>query len=332
MDTVEVPTSVARISECRSHRKVFWSKPVILLKPVPNPRAPSTRPGPLLVDLAQDKDRTQPQNWSTGRKLLIVLILCYVTFVAAFASAAFSTTIQSLEHEFHIDAETGTLGATLVFTTATTTTKDAQSVLITHFFAGLFSASPVATVPACFADLYDTYHCGMALTMFSMAVFAGPFTSPLVGGYIILNPDLGWRWTMYIVAIMGLFGTILLVIFHRKNFPLVILVHQARRLRKQTGIWELHACHEEQEPSLQELVARNLARPIRLLFTQPIVLLFTLYMSFVYGLMYALLGDFPVIFQTIHGMNMQNGGVAFYCPNDQGTPRRRIGAVLATQV
>ncbi|GKZ71053.1 hypothetical protein AnigIFM60653_009904 [Aspergillus niger] len=179
------------------------------------------------TDFAQDKDRTQPQNWSTGRKLLIVLILCYVTFVAAFASAAFSTTIQSLEHEFHIAAETGTLGVTL-------------------YMLG-FASGPVLWSPA--PEVY------------------------------------GRRWPIF--------------------------TGHARRLRKQTGIWELHTCHEEQEPSLQELVARNLARPIRLLFTQPIVLLFTLYMSFVYGLMYALLGDFPIIFQTIHRMNMKNRGLAF---------------------
>jgi DHA1 family multidrug resistance protein-like MFS transporter len=48
-----------------------------------------------------------------------------------------------------------------------------------------------------------------------------------------------------------------------------------------------------------------------MLFTEPIVLLVTLYMSFIYGLMYALLAAYPVVFQGIHGMNLGVGSLPF---------------------
>ena len=48
-----------------------------------------------------------------------------------------------------------------------------------------------------------------------------------------------------------------------------------------------------------------------MLFTEPIVFAVTLYMSFIYGLMYALLGAYPIVFQGIHGMNLGVGGLPF---------------------
>ena len=39
--------------------------------------------------------------------------------------------------------------------------------------------------------------------------------------------------------------------------------------------------------------------------------MFSLWMSFVYGLMYALLSAYPVVFQGIHGMNLGVGSLPF---------------------
>jgi MFS transporter, DHA1 family, multidrug resistance protein len=47
-----------------------------------------------------------------------------------------------------------------------------------------------------------------------------------------------------------------------------------------TGI---HAKQEEVEVDLRELLSKNISRPLRILFTEPIVLLVTIYLSFIYG-------------------------------------------------
>jgi DHA1 family multidrug resistance protein-like MFS transporter len=48
-----------------------------------------------------------------------------------------------------------------------------------------------------------------------------------------------------------------------------------------------------------------------MLVTEPILLLVSLYISFVYGLIYALLGAYPVVFQGVYGMSAGVGGLAF---------------------
>jgi DHA1 family multidrug resistance protein-like MFS transporter len=65
------------------------------------------------------------------------------------------------------------------------------------------------------------------------------------------------------------------------------------------------------EVDFKELVRNNFARPIVMLITEPILLLISLYISFIYGLIYALLGAYPVVFQGVYGMNMGVGGLAF---------------------
>jgi DHA1 family multidrug resistance protein-like MFS transporter len=269
--------------------------------------------------------------------------LAYVTFVSSFASAIFSSTIATTSQEFHVSTEVTTLGVTLyvlgfaagptfwapaselsgrrwpltigifgasVFTIGTAVAKDVQTLMLTRFFAGFFAASPLALVPAVFADMYNNRHRGVAIAMFAMAVFVGPFASPFTGGFITMS-YLHWRWTMYISAIMGFLGFTLLLTFFRETYAPMVLVQKASILRRQTHNWGIHAKQDEVEIDFNHLVTVNFSRPFRMLFTEPIVFLVTLYMSFIYGLMYALLGAYPVVFQSIHGMNLGVGSLPF---------------------
>lgn len=59
------------------------------------------------------------------------------------------------------------------------------------------------------------------------------------------------------------------------------VVNKASQLRRLTRNWGIHAKQEEVEVDIKELLSKNLTRPLRILFTEPIVLLVTIYMSFV---------------------------------------------------
>jgi len=51
---------------------------------------------------------------------------------------------------------------------------------------------------------------------------------------------------------------------------------------------------------------------MRILFTEPIVLLLSIYMSFIYGLLYLFLTAYPIVFQQIHGMTPGIGGLPYF--------------------
>ena len=122
---------------------------------------------------------------------------------------------------------------------------------------------------------------------------------------------LGWRWTMYITSFMGFLSFGLVVLFLQETYAPAILIAKAGKLRRQTKNWGIHAKQEEVEVDFHELLTNNFSRPLKLLVTEPIVLLMTIYMSFIYGLIYVFLSAYPLVFQGIHGMNLGVGGLPF---------------------
>lgn len=139
-------------------------------------------------------------------------MLGYTTLVAAFGSSIFSAATTVVAGVFHVSTEVGTLGLSLyvlgfatgpiiwaplselrgrrlpliigmfgftLFSFATATGKDYQTVMLTRFFGGFFGACPLSVVAAVFADCYGNYQRGMAITVFSMTVFTGPLLAPV---------------------------------------------------------------------------------------------------------------------------------------------------------
>ena len=143
-----------------------------------------------------------------------------------------------------------------------------------------------------------------------MVVVGGPTLGPIVGGAIVQHTT--WRWTEHVTGIFMLLMLTLDTIFLDESYPPVLLVRKASRLRHETGNWALHAQHEEWAASIsiKDMAHKFLVRPIQVLFT-PIGFCVALYASFVYGIVYMLLGALPVIFQGERGWDYVVGSLPF---------------------
>ncbi len=172
-----------------------------------------------------------------------------------------------------------------VFAAGSATAKDIQTLMLCRFFMGVFGSGPVAVVAALYADMFGPETRGVALTVFASCVFEGPMIAPFIGGFTVQS-YLGWRWDAYWSVIMGAVDLIVMVFFLKESHPPTILVGKAEMLRRQTRNWAIHAKQEEIEIDLQELLQKNLTRPMRMLISEPILLSVTIYLSFVYGLLY----------------------------------------------
>ena len=122
---------------------------------------------------------------------------------------------------------------------------------------------------------------------------------------------LGWRWTEYLTGIMGASAFILNLFFLQETYPPVLLIEKASELRRRTKNWGIHAKQEEIEIDVRELMEKNFSRPIRMLVKEPIVLLISIYMAFIYGLLYLFLTAYPLVFQGVHHFNEGVGGLPF---------------------
>ncbi|MCJ1255707.1 hypothetical protein MMC24_003524 [Lignoscripta atroalba] len=297
-----------------------------------------------VVEFDGPDDPLHPQNWPMKKKVFLAVILGYTTLVSAFTSSIFSAATSAVAAYFHVSTEVGILGLSLyvlgfatgpilwaplselkgrrlpllfgmfgfsIFSVGVATGKDLQTVMLCRFFSGVFGSSPLAIVAAVFSDMFDNKTRGLAITLFSMTVFSGPLLAPFIGGFVT-ESYLGWRWTQYIAAIMGLVAFGLDLLFLEETYPPIVLVGKAAELRRRTKNWGIHAKQEEIEVDFGELVSKNFSRPLRILFTEPIVLLLSIYMSFIYGLLYLFLTAYPIVFQQIHGMNGGVGGLPYF--------------------
>ncbi|KAH7093444.1 major facilitator superfamily domain-containing protein [Paraphoma chrysanthemicola] len=319
-------------------------------KPLPDMGAGKPFP-PLLpdreeyvVEFGGKDDPLHPQNWPMNKKLFLGAILAFDALSATMGSSIFSAAIRPVSKEFGVIAEVGTLGTSLfvfgyafgplmwapmselygrkppiiiasfgfaVFSIAVAVGKDLQTILICRFFAGLFGSSPLAIVAAVFADMFNNKVRGLAVAVFSATVFMGPLLAPFIGGFITTS-DLGWRWTEYISALMGFAAFALLFFFLEETYPPVVLINKAAELRRRTKNWGIHAKQEEIEVDFKELIVRNVSRPMRILFTEPIVLLITIYMSFIYGLLYLFLTAYALVFEGVYGWTAGISGLAYF--------------------
>ncbi|PWY72989.1 putative bicyclomycin resistance protein [Aspergillus heteromorphus CBS 117.55] len=296
-----------------------------------------------VVTFEGPNDPQHPYNWNLCTKLSMSIFGCFGTFTASFNSGIFAPGSSSAAKTFGVSDEVGILGTTLyvlgfafgpliwaptseligrrwpltvgvfggaIFTIASAVGKDIQTVMICRFFAGVFGASQLSVVPALLSDMYDNTQRGISIAVYSLAVFCGPFMAPFCGGFIA-SSSLGWRWTLYIPAFMGLACSIIFLLFLKETYAPCLLTARAAALRRQTSNWAIHAKQEEVEVDLKELAQKYITRPLRMLLTEPIILVISLYMSFIYGLVYALLEAYPYVFESVHGMNPGESGLTF---------------------
>lgn len=111
-----------------------------------------------------------------------------------------------------------------------------------------------------------------------------PFLGPMIGGFVYENK--GWRWLYWLQLILCGFLFVCLVVLVPETYGPVILEKRAKKLRKQTGDDSYIAEHELSQHTFGEIAQIYLARPLRLLVTEPIVTLFAIYAAILYGLLY----------------------------------------------
>ncbi|KAG4031973.1 hypothetical protein MFRU_008g03230 [Monilinia fructicola] len=297
-----------------------------------------------VVEFDGPDDPLHAVNWPMKKKIITSILLGYTTFVSAFTSSIFSTATRKIAAQYHVSTEVGLLGLSFyvlgfafgpilwaplselrgrrlpivlsmfgfsIFQVAVAAGKDLQTILICRFWGGIFGAAPLAVVAAVFSDMFDNKTRGLAITVFSMTVFTAPLLAPFIGGFIV-ESYLGWRWNEWLPAIMGFVAFILDFFFLSETYPPVILIEKAAELRRRTKNWGIHAKQEEIEIDFHELITKNFSRPLRLLISEPIVLLVSIYMAFIYGLLYLFLTAYPIVFQQIHGFSPGVGGLPFF--------------------
>lgn len=104
-----------------------------------------------------------------------------------------------------------------------------------------------------------------------------------------------WIWTMFLP----------------ETFAPVLLKKRAKKLRQDLQDDSYVTEQEVLRRPLSDIVVETLLRPFQMLIEEPILLLMSLYVSLVYGLLYAYFFAFPVVFVEGYGWDDAKTGLTF---------------------
>jgi hypothetical protein len=115
-----------------------------------------------------------------------------------------------------------------------------------------------------------------------------------LGGFAVAAK--GWRWTQWIILFFTVFAFIL-ALGMQETYKKIIVARAA----KEAG----------NTPPLKLLFQVTLLRPARMLYSEPIVIAWSLYIGFTFAVLYSFFAAFQYVYATVYGFDIQQIGLTF---------------------
>ncbi len=96
-----------------------------------------------------------------------------------------------------------------------------------------------------------------------------------------------------------------------ESYAPVLLQRKAAKIRFESKNWAIHAPADENKVNLKEIINKYLFRPFIMMALEPILVLITLYMAFIYGILYLFFEAYPIAFQEVRHWNAGVGALPF---------------------
>lgn len=260
-------------------------------------------------------ESANPKNWSRGYKWFLTIAASSLVLNSTFASSAPSGIAPQMVSHFHVSQEVATLMISLFvagycvgpliwgplsefygrrpvfivsftgyigFQVGCALAPNTGSILVFRFLSGTFAACPLTNAGALLADIWNTDERGTAMSFYGLAPFSGPSVAPLISGFIQVSGT-SWRWLYWVLCIFAGACGVLVLFGLPETYTPILLVKKAQILRKETGDDRYWAPLERRKVTAKGLLQDTVVKPFRILFSEPMLIAITVYMSFVYG-------------------------------------------------
>jgi MFS family permease len=195
-----------------------------------------------------------------------------------------------------------TASCLLAFTGGAAGAQSFATLLVCRFLAGFLGSAGVATGAGTIGDVWALGRTGGIVSIFFiLGPFLGPSLGPLAGAYILHNHQDDWRWTQYLLLILGApiwLGTLAM----RETAKKRILRNAAKAEGSQAG---------SQRTTLSHIMRFSFVRPIKMLCNEMIVLSLTIYTAFAYAVTFSYFGSAVYVLQLEYGFDLRQSGLGF---------------------
>ncbi|KAH8588699.1 major facilitator superfamily domain-containing protein [Bisporella sp. PMI_857] len=215
-------------------------------------------------------------------------------------------------------------------------------MLIARFFSGCGASVFSTMVGGVISDIYHAKDRNTPMALFSGGALFGTGLGPLCSGFIAQN--IHWRWVFWVQVITcGLLISVVILTFKETRGSILLsrkaaqlnLYYEALEAAGHYGLsissasekeesqrirWRVKS--DEERESLTKMISISIYRPFHLLFTEPVVFFFSLWVSFAWAVLYLTFGSIPLVFSTSHRFSIQDSGAVFAAMS--------VGACLST--
>ncbi|KAK6331281.1 hypothetical protein TWF730_004368 [Orbilia blumenaviensis] len=290
--------------------------------------------GDLKVQVKDHNDPFNPKNWPLLSRSKNIAILALLIGVQAWAGAAESIANTAASTEFGVSKKAenlstamylfgigtgclfvGPLSETvgrnpiylistffyLLFVLGTALTKSFGGQIVCRYFVGLFASGTLGINGASVRDQFRPVKRAFVFPVIAWANVVPPTIAPIVGGWVLENPNITWRWTEWITLIMSGFAFLVAFSFLPETYLPVLLDWKAKRLRQVTGR-QYYSEHTEKASFFQRLKE---TLPMSLIFflKEPVVTVLGSYLVLLYVLLFTFLSGFEYIFKKTYNLS-----------------------------
>ncbi|KAI1614346.1 major facilitator superfamily domain-containing protein [Exophiala viscosa] len=287
-------------------------------------------------------DPENPFNWNVHRRRFISALLCLMTLFVGLATTAFSSGIDRMCKDLNVSRELGQLGLftfnitcaiaplflapfcelagrrvvyvgayfcfTLMFV-GLALGRNIATILVCRALLGLFGSVGTILVGGTFSDMYSAEEMARPMALFSFVAILGTVAAPIYAGFI--DEAIGWRW---LEGIQGL-SNIPLLIFVTLGLPEtrggLVLRKRAMTLATATGVHSFVSHMDLEAKSVKALLHESSVKAIHMLITEPVVLVFGLWIGFAWFITFLFLSVIPITFQDKRGWNEGIAGLPY---------------------
>ncbi|KAF5615591.1 major facilitator superfamily transporter [Fusarium tjaetaba] len=291
--------------------------------------------------IALDHDEN-PLNFSPARRWTCTIVVVFMTATIAFCSSIYTAAIPAISQDLNCSDIVTTLGVTtfllgfgtgpLIFAPLSETygrnpvyrstlllfvlfnigcalSPNVAALLVFRLFPWMSLANgrygpTVTNSGGSLTDLWPPSHRSVPLALFTAASFLGPVVAPIVGGFLteyasVSDPECD-TLNFWLVSILSGLVYITMVVFLPETYAPRLLQTKARK-------------HSTQEPhqALTVMLWTNITRPTVMFLTEPILFLLSLYMAFIYGILYLDFTAYPFVFQQTRHWDTGISGLSF---------------------
>lgn len=187
----------------------------------------------------------------------------------------------------------GTYLGYIVFILACSGAPNYAALLVFRLLAGINAAAPTTVIGGLYADILDDPAVrGNAMALYMTVTTVGPLIGPIISGF---SSPVSWRLPFWIAGGIAIAG-LPLVLTLPETFAPVLRNNAAKKslkARRKSSQYEV-----DEQIQLKPFDVRKIfLRPMHLLFTEPILMSTSAYLTLAYAVFYLMFQAYPVVFQ-----------------------------------